>query len=214
MTWRMAKSLDVLLAEVNASAPKRSKAGDGGIGDAKHASRTSDHNPWLKVGGVGVVRARDFTHDPKGGLDAAALADHLAGLLGKHPALGSGGYVIFHGRIISTSRLAEGWRPYTGLNAHKQHVHISVDLTGFDNTTPWGWGKDWLTMATEKELRAIIRDELAPIEKRLINQFAKERARDKAERIRDKRRYQRLRDLVKDNAAALEELDTIELEQA
>lgn len=212
MTWRMARSLDVLLAEVNTSAPGRSKASDGGIGDAAHATRTSDHNPWVKVNGVGVVRARDVTHDPAGGLDAAALADHLAGLLGKHPALGTGGYVIFNGRIISTSRLDEGWRPYTGLNAHRQHVHISVGLNGFDNTTPWGWGKDWLTMATEKEVRTIIREELAPIEKRLVNQFAKERARDKAERKRDRARYQRLRDLLKGNAAALAELDAIEEE--
>ena len=71
-------------------------------------------------------------------------------------------------------------------------------------TTP---PKDWFDMATEKELRAIIRDELAPIEKRLVNQFAKERARDKAERLRDKRRFQKLRDFAKGNAAMLAAID-------
>lgn len=210
MSWRMAKSLDALLAEVNASAPRRSKVSDGGIGDAAHASRTSDHNPWIKVGGVGVVRARDFTDDPRGGLSARKLADHLASLLGVHPALGTGGYVIFNGRIISTSRRNEGWRPYTGLNAHKQHVHISVALKGFDDTTPWNWPEgDDMTPAQAQKL-----DETHAAVTRLEKQFEKERNRDKAERKRDKTRHQRLRDLIKGNAAALAELDAIEQEEA
>jgi hypothetical protein len=43
--WRVAKSLDRLLAQVNRLASDRSKASDGAIGDAKHQSRESDHNP-------------------------------------------------------------------------------------------------------------------------------------------------------------------------
>lgn len=205
MSWRMAKSLDVLLAEVNASAPRRSKVSDGGIGDAAHASRTSDHNPWVKVGGVGVVRARDFTDDPPGGLSARALADHLASLLGKHPALGTGGYVIFNGRIISTSRRGEGWRPYTGLNAHKQHVHVSVGLNGFDSTAPWNWPpqEDDMTPAQAKKL-----DETHAAVQRLERQFEKERKRDKSQRERDKRRFQRLRDHAKGNADMLAAIDS------
>lgn len=140
MTYREAGSLRTLLAEVNASAPKRSKRSDGWIGDAAHASRDSDHNPWVRdARGVGVVRARDFTHDPKGGLDAGALAEHLAGMLGKHPALGKGAYVIWSKRIISTSRLAEGWRAYTGSNPHTAHVHLSVGTTGYDVTEGYSW---------------------------------------------------------------------------
>lgn len=136
--WRVAKSLDVLLAEVNARAPKRSKASDGSIGDAAHAARTSDHNPWVHdAAGVGVVRARDFTHDPAGGLDADWLAAQVADQLGKHPALGSGAYVIRSRRIISTDRLREGWRPYSGSNPHEHHVHVSVGLRGYDSTAPW-----------------------------------------------------------------------------
>lgn len=140
MTWRMAASLDVLLNEVNAAAPHRSKASDGGIGDAAHASRDSDHNPWVKdAKGVGVVRARDFTHDPTHGLDCNALADHLENLLGKHPALGSGAYIIWNGRIISTARRAEGWRRYTGSNPHTKHLHLSVATSGYDAATAYGW---------------------------------------------------------------------------
>lgn len=137
MTWRMAESLNVLLAEVNKAAPGRSKVSDGGIGDAAHASRSSDHNPWVKKNGVGVVRARDFTHDPKGGMDASVLALQLAGLLYSHPAMGTGAYVIWNRRIISADRLKEGWRPYSGSNPHDKHVHVSVGLTGYDLRTPW-----------------------------------------------------------------------------
>jgi len=140
MPWRVATSLDVLLAEINAAAPKRSKVSDGSIGDAAHASRSSDHNPWVKdSAGVGVVRARDFTHDPAGGLNCGALALHLAKMLGLHPALGSGAYIIWDRRIVSTDRLREGWRPYTGSNPHTKHLHLSVGTSGYDADRAWGW---------------------------------------------------------------------------
>lgn len=140
MTWRVARSLDVLLAEVNAAAPNRSKISDGSIGDAAHASRDSDHNPWRRgADGMPVVGARDFTHDPADGLDCNKLASSVAALLGKHSALGSGAYVIWNRRIISRDRLGEGWRAYTGSNPHDKHCHVSVCTSpaGFDSTAPW-----------------------------------------------------------------------------
>lgn len=139
---RDARSLEVLLDEINKAAPNRNKASDGGIGDAAHATRDSDHNPWVKdANGVGVVRARDFTHHPAGGLDCNELASFLAAKLGVHPALGSGAYVIWNGRIISTNRKSEGWRPYYGSNPHNKHLHLSVETgTGYDSRTPFGWG--------------------------------------------------------------------------
>lgn len=132
---RQARSLDILLAEVNRAAPKRSKVSDGGIGDPRHAAGVSDHNP----NGAGVWRARDFTDDPVGGFSARKLATYVAGMLGRHPALGHGAYVIWNRQIISTARLAEGWRRYSGSNAHTKHVHISVGTNGYDNTQSWGW---------------------------------------------------------------------------
>lgn len=138
MTYREAKSLKTLHAQINALAPRRSKTSDGWIGDTAHASRTSDHNPWIKdAQGVGVVRARDFTHDPAGGLDCHQLALRLAALLGKHPAMGKDAYIIWNRRIISTNRRSEGWRPYTGSNPHTKHLHISVGTSGYDSLTPW-----------------------------------------------------------------------------
>lgn len=142
MSWRVARSLDVLLGEANAFAPLRSKVSDGSIGDAAHASRDSDHNPWVVFGGQGIVRARDFTHDPDDGFDCEPFADALAALIavGGHPALRSGAYVIWRGRIFSFDRRAEGWRLYSGSNPHNHHLHLSVatDAAGFDSALPWG----------------------------------------------------------------------------
>lgn len=135
MSWRVARSLDTLLAEINAAAPNRDKAADGSIGDTAHSSRASDHNP----NPAGVVRARDFTHDP-GTFDAHALAERvrLLGIKG-HPALGPGAYVISNGRIASAT-YGWAWRGYSGSNPHAHHAHVSVATAaaGYDSTRPWG----------------------------------------------------------------------------
>lgn len=137
MSWRVARSLDVLLAEVNAAAPNRSKVADGSIGDTAHSSRASDHNPNT----AGVVRARDFTHDPAGGLDCNDLVVALVPLFNVHPAMTSGAYVIWQGRIISADRRGEGWRAYTGSNPHDHHLHLSVatGASGYESTRAWGF---------------------------------------------------------------------------
>lgn len=131
--WRMARALDKLLSEVNAFAPRRSKASDGGIGDAAHASRSSDHNPWHDVAGVGVVTARDFTHDPDGGLDCDRLAEMLTGEARVK-------YIIWNKRIMSGTgqkSAAWKWRRYTGKNGHTKHLHVSVKPETCDVTTTW-----------------------------------------------------------------------------
>jgi len=142
-TYWEAPALVALTAEINAAAPKRSKASDGWIGDKAHASRDSEHNPedW-PTSWTGVVRARDYTHDPKGGLDCSELAQDLVELMRgrKHPALGPGAYIIWAGRIISFNRLDEGWRPYPGTNPHTKHLHISVAAAaaGYNSKVRWG----------------------------------------------------------------------------
>jgi hypothetical protein len=137
VAWRVAESLRVLLAEVNEAAPKRSKASDGTVGDAAHATRASDHNPWVQDSGTGVVTARDITHDPENGCDAGRLAEHFR-------AMGKGGdprikYVIWNRQIASFVDNWR-WRHYAGPNAHKHHVHVSVSSRkrDYDSRRPWG----------------------------------------------------------------------------
>lgn len=133
MAWRVAKSLDQLLRQANALAPFRSKQSDGSIGNAEHASRSSDHNPHVKDGSMGVVTARDYTHDPAHGFDAHKFADTLR--TNRDVRLK---YVISAGRIW-TPAISPVWRPYYGANAHQQHTHVSVRPLKalYDDETPW-----------------------------------------------------------------------------
>jgi hypothetical protein len=78
MTWRVAKSLDQLLRQINALSPNRDRSSDGAIGNEAHASRNSDHNPWVHdAEGNGIVTARDFTNDPKHGIVSDEIAKKL-----------------------------------------------------------------------------------------------------------------------------------------
>jgi hypothetical protein len=145
MAWRNCAASVVLVNEVDARWPNRDKASDGTIGDAAHASRDSDHNAWVIVNGVGVVRARDIDEDLDGqkadtGKDAGILFEHLLKLAkAGDPRLNGGGYLIYESRIYSEKG---NWvsRPYNGPNAHKKHIHISFsrNRSGFDSTAPWG----------------------------------------------------------------------------
>lgn len=136
MAWRLAKSLTTLREQINEKFPGRSRVIDGSIGDAKHASRSSDHNPWVKHGGQGIVTAIDITHDPVAGLDSERLAEEL--LASRDPRIK---YVISNKKIASG---ADGpkpwtWRKYSGSNPHNKHVHLSVEDSAklFDDNKPW-----------------------------------------------------------------------------
>lgn len=137
--WRLAKSIKTLLDQVNADNPHRRKDSDGGIGDAAHASRGSDHNPYIIVKGVGVVRAFDFTHAPETGFDAYAFAEML--LKNKDARVR---YVISNGKIASGKGGPDPWkwRKYTGSNKHDHHTHVSVteNEAEFDNAKKWNLG--------------------------------------------------------------------------
>jgi hypothetical protein len=136
--WRVAKSLLVLRDQVNQAVPNRSKASDGFIGDAAHASRNSDHNPWIRDGNVGVVTAFDITHDPAKGCDSGAIAEAIRGSRDARVK-----YIIWNRRIANSGPIggnpAWAWRPYSGTNPHTKHVHISVkpDQASYDSSTEW-----------------------------------------------------------------------------
>lgn len=154
MTWRLAKSLQVLRAEVDRLAPARRKAYDGTIGDAAHAARPSAHNP----NDAGVVCALDLTHDPDGGLDCESLFEHLR----THPHKDLR-YIIHNRKRAARPVWAVG--KYAGDNPHKTHIHITVGtgsdsepLPPYDDLDPWltDWGNDM----TPDEVRAIVREEV------------------------------------------------------
>lgn len=132
---RPAASLVVLRDEVNALAPARNKASDGMIGDTRHQGEgtASDHNPFVIVAGVGVVRAFDITNDPA--LDLAARFERMRALAaaGLLPQLA---YLILNGRITAPD--FSGWRQYTG-DPHVSHGHVScsLDPARFDDRRSW-----------------------------------------------------------------------------
>ncbi len=136
--WRVAASLKHLKRQVDTRAPGRRRDSDGAIGDAAHATRNSDHNPWVLDGGEGVVTALDITHDPSGGCDAGALAEAIR--TSRDPRVK---YIIWNRQIASSSVVrgvpAWEWRPYSGRNPHTKHVHISVkpEKPRYDATDEW-----------------------------------------------------------------------------
>jgi hypothetical protein len=128
MAWRLARSLEVLRAEIKAIYPNATIYT---IGDPAHQARSSDHNP----NAAGVVCAIDIMGT--GGVDMASLSELIRAR--QHPA---GKYLIYNRRI---TRAREGWvwQPFSG-DAHTDHIHLSVGVgpdgqsTGdYDNTEPW-----------------------------------------------------------------------------
>lgn len=138
MAWRLARSIVAYVATINALSPNRSKASDGGIGNAEHATRASDHNPWLHdKSGQPVVTAYDITNDPIHGISSQAVADAL--IASRDPRIK---YVISNRKICSgpaQDHQAWLWRPYTGANPHDHHCHLSVQENEalFDSGAPW-----------------------------------------------------------------------------
>lgn len=133
LSWRAARSITTLQAELNAAYPNRTRP-DWLIGDAAHAGSASDHNP----NSAGVVCAVDVRGTDMGQI----LWDHIRT---QRPAPVK--YMIFRGRIMSATTSPWVSRVYNGSNPHNDHIHISVgrgpdgrstrpDL--YDSTAPWG----------------------------------------------------------------------------
>jgi hypothetical protein len=148
MAWRVAKSLLKIREQFNQMSPRRNKSSDGTIGDAKHASRSSDHNPWVKDGKTGVVTAIDITHDPSNGVDNGKICEMLR--VNRDPRIK---YVISNGRIFSSIQRPWEWRKYTGSNPHRSHFHISVhsQKVHYDNANTWALGPASTTIAADPD---------------------------------------------------------------
>lgn len=139
MAWRLAKSLETLRAQVDTRWPGRDRTSDGTIGDAAHASRTSDHNSWIKDRpGPDVVSAWDCDRDLGKGTVVRMIAEAL--VKSRDPRIK---YIISDGQMCRSypkgNLPAWSWGPYTGTNAHRQHMHISVneEKKYYDDTSAW-----------------------------------------------------------------------------
>lgn len=151
-TVRVAASCRALLNQADELWPERSRASDGTIGDARHRSRRSDHNPDP----AGWVHAADLTHDPAHGLDVHAWAREVArrgdqrvkylisdGQIWNPLATAWATYGRLrdegHDRLQAAAMALPGWRPYAGDNQHRVHVHVSVQATDAAraDTSPW-----------------------------------------------------------------------------
>ncbi len=129
--WYLAKSLGVLIDQVDAVFPGRDKSSDGSIGNKAHQATNSDHNPH-----GGVVYALDITHDPTHGVDTYALAEQLR--IAKDERIE---YIISNKKIMSgtgQNHTAWEWREYKGDNPHDMHIHVNVkDVPMGDKTDQW-----------------------------------------------------------------------------
>lgn len=141
-----------VLRQATSLSPKRKKASDGLLPSAAHLklNPNSDHNTGLAV---------DLTHDPKKGIDCNVIFEKL-----KEDERVK--YLIWRGKIWSRERRKEGNRKYTGSNPHVKHLHISINDTHADDTSPWFW---WLN---QPKIVNQVRAKLTPSPKKKVAEGA------------------------------------------
>lgn len=139
-------SLDELRDEFNDLSPGRDKASDGWIGDTRHQSGASDHNP--DESGRPEVRDADTKDEVhaidvdddlrKPGVTMAAIVAFIVARCraGLEKRLR---YVIYNRTIWSASN---GWkaRAYTGSNPHTSHAHFSGSYDSAQESDRRAWG--------------------------------------------------------------------------
>ena len=124
----LCKAGQQLREQIDDSYPERDRTSDGWIGDARHSSRNSQHNPDAE----GIVRAIDVDRDLSGKAKPDLmpdLADQIRLCAKSKKDGGRISYLIFDGRIAS-SKKGWAWRPYDGLNRHVKHLHVSFTKKG------------------------------------------------------------------------------------
>ena len=114
----LSKAANTLRDQVNDTFLDRSRKADGWIGDLKHQSRKSDHNP-RPSGEVCAIDIDAGLSDEQG--ISHALADQLRLTAKKDKRIS---YIIHAGKIASAKSLWK-FRKYRGINPHHKHIHIS-----------------------------------------------------------------------------------------
>jgi hypothetical protein len=124
---RLSRSAIQLREQIDDAFPDRDRTADGWLGDARHSTRKSDHNPDAD----GWVRAIDIDRDLNG---KGRKPDVMPDLVDQIRVAAKSGdkrisYIIFNGKIASNKK-AWRWRPYDGINKHNHHAHISFTQKG------------------------------------------------------------------------------------
>jgi hypothetical protein len=129
MTWKPVAGITTLKKQVDERWEDRDHASDGILGDADHASRTSDHNPDSQ----GYVHALDIDEDLRGSKnDNVWLADQIiANARMRRPGSVRLKYLVYENRIASGTYDNHfwTWRNDTSLH-HERHMHISFTTQG------------------------------------------------------------------------------------
>ena len=114
----LSKAADTLRDQINHAFVDRSRKADGWIGDLKHQSRKSDHNP-RPSGEVCAIDIDAGLSNEQG--ISHALADQLRLTAKKDKRIS---YIIHAGKIASAKSF---WKfiKYRGINPHYKHIHIS-----------------------------------------------------------------------------------------
>ena len=125
MKPRLSKAAIQLREQFDDNFGDRDRTSDGWIGDTRHAARKSDHNPdeqgWVRA----IDIDRDLSGKPKPDI-MPDMADQLRKLAKTDKRIS---YIIFAGQIASSKSLWR-WKPYTGINKHDHHCHISFTSKG------------------------------------------------------------------------------------
>lgn len=146
VAWRVQGNLKVITADVKARRPKATVYS---VGDASHASRSSDHNPWnwgygTVVSAIDIMIRGGFTDN-----DAKLL---IKSLIGRSDIQ----YIIYRGTIWN--RTVGNWkaRKYTGSDQHYDHVHVSAThSSSADRTVKHiNWGSVTVTVSAKAKPRA------------------------------------------------------------
>lgn len=125
MACRCAPALVTLRNQIDAAYPGRDKASDGCCGDPAHAGRKSDHNST-----AGFAHALDIDEDIVANMGDRPLWETGILLLSDHRTK----YLIYEARILYPDGTD---KPYTGPNAHRHHLHISIKTIATRDTRPW-----------------------------------------------------------------------------
>jgi len=124
MKPKLSKSVIQFREQADDAYPNRDRSSDGTLGDARHSTKKSDHNPCVRTG---YVRAFDLDASLDG-KDATAhyLADQIRINAKSSKRIA---YVIFNKKIASKRTLWR-WIKYRGTNPHIKHIHISFTEAG------------------------------------------------------------------------------------